>query len=68
MVAEPAGEVGRGGGGGVDGVPEGEGGAEGFFVGGYDADAGLEESRVGVREGLGACVVDQDGGAAGEVG
>lgn len=52
----------------MDGVPEGEGGAEGFLVGGYDADAGLEESRVGVREGLGACVVDQDGGAAGEVG
>lgn len=56
FVVEEA--AGWGGGGVVEGVPEGEGVAEGFFVGGYDADATGEEVGVAVCEGLGACVVD----------
>ncbi len=44
--------------GGVEGVPEGEGAAEGFFVGGYDADSVGEEVGVAVCEGEGGGVVD----------
>ena len=43
-----------------DVAPELEGAAEGFFVGGYDADAVLEEERVGFGDVLAGGVVHDD--------
>ena len=62
MVEEPAVEVGfvRAVGGFVNGGPEVEGAGEGFFVGRDDADALVEEGRVGVGDFLAAGVVDED--------
>lgn len=63
MEQEAASRVG-GEGGGFDGAEEREGGAEGFFVGGHDADAAGEEGGVGFGEGLVGGVVDEDAFAA----
>lgn len=57
--------VGRGavGCGGEDGVPQGEVRREGLLVGSHDADAVLQEERVGLSPVLGRGVVDEDGAA-----
>lgn len=51
----------------LDVRPEGEGAAEGFFVGCDDGDVAGEDGGVGVCDGLGARVVDEDGSVAGEL-
>ena len=45
------------------GVPKIEGAAEGFFVGGDNGGAAMEDRGVGVCDGLVAGVVDEDVGA-----
>lgn len=53
------------GGGAEDVLPEFVRAGEGFLVGGNDADAALEEDRVGIGDVLGARVVDENGLVAG---
>ncbi len=73
FVVDEAAVGGLGGCCGCYGGPEGEAAAEGFFVGGYDADACLEEKGVAVRDVLVTGVVYQNafsggfGGAVAEV-